>query len=187
MLKTQNLQGTLKLDSILYGCLLGKKSEQEQLYHNFAPKMFAVCLRYASDYHNAEDLLQDGFVKVFNRLNKYNGLGSFEGWMKRIFINTALDKYHKEKQYRCVPLDECFQKGIQAEVLQDLYKNDLIQLIQSLPPGYRKVFNLYVVDGYNHNEIAKLLNITTGTSKSQLARARNLLKQRILDLNERKQ
>ena len=183
MLSTQNLQGALDLKSILNGCLTGEKTDQELLYNRYASAMFAICLRYAKDYHSAEDILQEGFIKVFGKLNDYRGDGSFEGWMKRIFINTAIEQNRKSLTHRYVNLNEEFQISIRPSTLEKLLKDDLIQVIQTLPNGYRNVFNLYVIDGYNHREIAKLLKITEGTSKSQLARARNTLKKRIIKLN----
>lgn len=187
MIKTQNLQSALDIKLLLEGCLTGQKRYQEQLYYSYAPTMFAICLRYASDYHSAEDILQEGFIKVFNKIDKYSGTGTFEGWMKRIFINTAIEIYRKNTTNRSVDLNEDYQKGISPKALENLLKDDLIKLIQSLPNGYRNVFNLYVIDGYNHSEIAELLNISEGTSKSQLARARKTLKTKINDLNEPRQ
>jgi len=184
MFKTQNLTNVLDLPSILAGCISGEKADQERLYNTYAPTMFAICLRYAHDYPGAEDILQEGFIKVFNKLNHFRGAGSFEGWMKRIFINTSIEYYRKACQHRSVKLDTAYQISIEADALENLMKDDLIELIQSLPKGYRNVFNLYVVDGYNHSEIANLLGISEGTSKSQLARARQALKKRILKLNE---
>lgn len=183
MLKTQNLQKTLDIQSILNGCIVGNRNYQKLLYNNYAPTMFAICLRYANNYHSAEDILQEGFIKVFRRLNSYRGHGSFEGWMKRIFINTAIEHFRKSKKHRCLKLEDDFQSGIEAKAVQALVKDDLIKLVQSLSIGYRSVFNLYVIDGYNHREIAELLSISEGTSKSQLARARNILKKRIIELD----
>ncbi len=184
MFKTQNLHTTLDISSILKGCSTGKKMHQELLYSNYAPAMFAICLRYASDYHGAEDILQEGFIKVFGRIGQYRGEGSFEGWMKRIFINTSIEHFRKASKNRFLNLEEDYQVPIQPCAVENLIKDDMIKMIQSLPEGYRKVFNLYVIDGYNHREIGALLNISEGTSKSQLARARNTLKKRIIELNE---
>jgi len=184
MFKTQNLQSTLDIHSILQGCINGKKLHQELLYTKYAPAMFAICLRYASDYHTAEDLLQEGFIKVFGKINSFRGEGSFEGWMKRVFINTSIEYFRKSSTYRFVKLDEGYQVKISPKATEKLFRDDLIEVIQTLPSGYRNVFNLYVIDGYNHNEIANLLNISVGTSKSQLARARNSLKNKINQLNE---
>lgn len=184
MLKTQNLQSTLDIQSILEGCIIGQKHDQDLLYKKYAPLMFSICLRYAKDYATAEDILQEGFIKVFSRINCYRGTGSFEGWMKRIFINTAIEHYRRSSHYQVIPINECYQFSIDATALQNLLKEDLISMIQSLPEGYRNVFNLYVIDGYNHGEIAKILKISEGTSKSQLARARKALKKRIIKLDE---
>lgn len=161
-------------------CLKGKPTAQKQLYDLFAAKMFGVCLRYAKNYHLAEDMLQDGFVKVFRYLDKYKGAGSFEGWIRRIFINTAIEHHRKKNpMYSVVEVQEKDTGEIDNSALQDLAVDDLLRLVNELSDGYRMVFNLYVIEGYNHREIADLLGISEGTSKSQLARARNILKERI--------
>jgi RNA polymerase sigma-70 factor (ECF subfamily) len=162
---------------ILDGCVAGKRSAQEALYSYYSPKMFGICLRYASDYHTAEDILQEGFVKIFHNIHKFRGDGSFEGWMKRIFVNTAIE--HFRKAFKFDELGVTNQPENTSESVNDTWSQlstkDLLNLIQKLSPGYRTVFNMYVVEGYSHKEIAELLNISEGTSKSQLARARGLL------------
>jgi len=165
---------------ILSECIAGRTESQKLLYQYFAPKMFGICLRYANDYHHAEDILQEGFIKVFNNLHKFRREGSFEGWMKRIFINHAIEYYRKSYQFRTtLPLEEVRERSIDTNILDDLRLKDLLDLIQQLPPGYRTVFNLYVIEGYSHKEIAKMLNIMEGTSKSQLARARVALQEMV--------
>ena len=165
-------------DQILAGCIAGRPHYQKLLYNHFAPKMFGICLRYASDYHNAEDILQEGFIKVFNNLHKFRSEGSFEGWLKRIFINTAIEFYRKAFNFSSLTLlDEWRTKSIDSNAgLQNLATQDLLKVVQKLPPGYRTVFNLYAIEGYSHKEIGEMLNISDGTSKSQLARARHTLK-----------
>lgn len=165
---------------ILEACIKGNTHSQKILYDIFAPTMFGICLRYANDFHQAEDLLQEGFIKVFSKLDLYKNKGSFEGWMKRIFINTAIEHYRKNvKLNHLSVLQEAQAHTIESDALQNLVQQDLLEMIQRLPLGYRTVFNLYAIEGYNHREIGELLNISTGTSKSQLARARSALQKMV--------
>ena len=172
------LQGVID-EKVLEGCIAGKRNCQELLYHYYAPKMFGICLRYSKDYHSAEDLLQDGFIKVFNKIDKFRADGSFEGWIKRIFINTAIEVYRKNKNIHHVEISQIGNIAFDSSAIDMLAHQDLLKLIQKLPRGYRTVFNLYIIEGYNHGEIAQLLGISEGTSKSQLARARMLLQKMI--------
>ncbi len=169
---------------LIKGCIEGRASYQRLLYTVFSPKMFGICLRYANDYHSAEDILQEGFVKVFNKLDRYRGEGSFEGWIRRIFINTAIEYYRKATR-QCQFEELAFYEDhtLEGDALQNLMKEDLLKVIQQLPIGYRTVFNLYAIEGYNHKEIGKMLGVSEGTSKSQLARARVYLKKLIKALN----
>lgn len=162
---------------VIRGCVEGKRNCQEALYRYYSPKMFGICLRYANDYHKAEDILQDGFVKIFNNIDKFRGEGSFEGWLKRIFINTAIENYRKSTNHSGhLEVESATIDKYTAEVaLENLATEDLLKLIQQLSPGYRTVFNLYVIEGYSHKEIGDMLEISEGTSKSQLARARAML------------
>jgi RNA polymerase sigma factor (sigma-70 family) len=165
----------LSEESLIEGCIRGKRDCQEQLYRFYSPKMFGICLRYASDYHMAEDILQEGFIKIFMNIDRYKGSGSFEGWLKRIFINTAIEQFRKTFRF-----DEYGATGESEELKtenawQKLSSQDLLAMVQKLSPGYRTVFNMYAIEGYSHKEISELLNISEGTSKSQLARARVLL------------
>jgi RNA polymerase sigma-70 factor (ECF subfamily) len=133
-------------------------------------------LRYAKDRESAEDILQEGFVKIFNSLEKFRGDGSFEGWVRRIMVNTAVEYYRKNiKMYPIVSIEEQVKETDFDTIGDDLEVADIYNMINSLSPGYRTVFNLYVVEGYSHKEVAEMLNISEGTSKSQLARARYLL------------
>jgi len=167
-------------EQLIKGCLDKKKHYQELLYNRFAPKMFGICLRYAKEYHHAQDILQEGFIKIFNNLHKFRGDGSFEGWIRRIFINASIEHYRKAVQmYPIVENDYQPFKVIEETVLQDLAAKDLLELVQQLAFGYRTVFNLYVIEGYSHKEIAATLGISEGTSKSQLARARYMLQKMI--------
>ncbi|MFT4663809.1 MAG: RNA polymerase sigma factor (sigma-70 family) [Polaribacter sp.] len=169
---------------LIQRCIAGKKTAQVELYNTYSPTMFGICLRYSNDYHSAEDLLQEGFIKAFNNIDRYKAQGSFEGWLKRIFINTAIEQYRKSKRLSFLPLEKEQQFASQeTNALDKLVVEDLLKLLQKTPYGYRTVFNLYVVEGYNHREIAELLGISEGTSKSQLARARSFLKELILKQN----
>lgn len=170
-------------NQLIEGCLGNDRASQKQLYDVMSPTMFAICLRYANSYQTAEDLLQEGFIKVFKYISKYRGEGSFEGWVKRIFVNTAIEHFRKQaRMYPIVNLevvDHALKAGDPGDSLE---LEDIQKLIQQLSPGYRTVFNLYVVEGYSHKEIAEMLDISEGTSKSQLARARYLLQKMILEL-----
>lgn len=166
--------------NLIKDCIKGKPVAQRQLYDRFAAKMFGVCLRYAKNHHLAEDMLQDGFVKVFRYLDKFKGTGSFEGWVRRIFVNTAIEHFRRNNPLHAVAeVQEKDTGEIDNTAMHSLAVNDLLQLVAELSDGYRMVFNLYIIEGYNHREIADMLGISEGTSKSQLARARNILKEKI--------
>ena len=161
---------------LLEGCRRGDRKMQQELYNRFAPKMYGVCLRYASNAEEAEDILQEGFIKIFNKINSYRGEGSFEGWIRRIFVNTAIEHFRKKTYLQ--PITETEENTVEGKylsVLDSLAEKDIIQLIQQLSPGYRTVFNMYVVEGYTHKQIADILGISEGTSKSQLSRAKLIL------------
>lgn len=151
---------------------------QEQLYKLFSHKLFGVSLKYSSSYQQAEDNLQDAFLMIFKKIGQYNDKGSFEGWMKRVVITTALQKYRKQSVFEIVREEHLREPEV--EIDDDTVSVDyLLKIIQELPDRYRQVFNLYALDGYSHKEIADILNISTGTSKSNLARARVILKDKI--------
>jgi len=142
--------------------------------------MFGVCLQYSSNYEEARDVLQEGFIRVFEKLRQYKGKGSFEGWMRRIMINSALEKYRN--QYNLFPVIE-FDENIDDNYYEDIYDEltakDLLKFIQELSPKYRLVFNLYAIEGYSHKEISRMLGISIGTSKSNLSRARGILQEKV--------
>lgn len=163
---------------LIRGCLEGDRRMQELLYQRFSPKMYAISLRYAGKTEDAQDILQDGFVKVFRNLGMYRGDGSFEGWMRRIFVNTAIEHYRRQVQtYNVTETHEITLESKGATVLDTLSLKDLMSAIQQLSPGYKTVFNLYVIEGYTHKEIAEMIGISEGTSKSQLARAKGILQE----------
>ena len=182
LIKSTHLEGIITQD-VIQSCIAGRRASQELLYQYFAPRMFGICLRYGHDYPTAEDLLQEGFIKVFNKLDRYRYEGSFEGWMKRIFINTAIEHYRKSSNRNFfVEIDEATELTLKSVAIDNLATQDLLKVVQKLPDGYRTVFNLYAIEGYNHKEIGKLLGISEGTSKSQLARARATLQKNIKSL-----
>lgn len=165
---------------LIKGCLNGDRRMQEHLYQRFSPKMYAVCLRYAGKAEDAQDILQDGFVKIFKNLHMYRGDGSFEGWIRRIFVNTAIEHYRR--QVNLYPVTENHENLLETKevsAFDSLSMKDMMKLIQELSPGYRTVFNLYVIEGYSHKEIAEIAGISEGTSKSQLARAKGVLQNMI--------
>jgi len=162
---------------LIKGCLEQDRGMQELLYKMYASKMYGVCLRYSGNAEDAGDLLQEGFIKVFNNLSKFRGEGSFEGWIRRIFVNTSIEHFRKKNQlYRLTEVQENTVEDTDIDAFNSLAVKDILALIQGLSPGYKAVFNLYVVEGYSHKEIAGMLGITEGTSKSQLARAKGVLK-----------
>lgn len=161
-------------------CIAGNQKALAELYHHFAPKMFGVCLRYAKDATEAEDNLQDGFIKVFANLKTFRNDGSLEGWIRRIIINVSLEKIRK--QHLMYPVEDVSiydTINFSDDVIAKISADDLMKLIQELPPRYRLVFNLYVMEGMSHQEIAQEMSITQGTSKSNLARAREILKRKV--------
>lgn len=166
--------------SIIYDCIAGSQKAQAKLYHLFAPKMFGVCLRYAKDATEAEDNLQDGFIKVFGNLKSFRQEGSFEGWIRRIMINVSLEKLRK--QHLMFPVEDVAiydSVNVSDDVISKISADELVKLIQELPPRYRLVFNLYVIEGMSHQEIAQEMSITQGTSKSNLMRAREIMKKKV--------
>lgn len=171
------------MKNIVNECASGDVRAQEKLYRMFAPKMFGVCLRYAKDRTEAEDNLQDGFIKVFAHIKSFRHEGSFEGWVRRIMVNVSLSKFRK--QHVLYPVEDMGQYDsvqVSDDILAKIGADDLLGLIQQLPPRYRMVFNLFVMEGMNHQEISEAMNISVGTSKSNLARARDILKRKVLEL-----
>lgn len=165
------------------GCKAGNRGAQERLYRSLASKMLGVCLRYARSTFEAEDMLQTGFIKVFRHIDSYRGVGSFEGWIRRIMVNTAIEMYRaNQRGGLTVEMNAVTEDGQQTFSMDELECEDLLKLIQTLPDGYRMVFNMYALEGFSHREIAETLNISEGASKSQLSRARTWLKEKIKQL-----
>lgn len=169
------------LTEIVNGCKKGKRMAQEQLYRTFSAKMFAVCLYYSKNKDDAEDLLHNGFIKVFQKIEQFKGDGPFEAWLRRVFMNTALEQYRKKRILYSINEEIGYPEySDEADVISQLSNDELIQMIQELSPAYRMIFNLYAIEGYNHKEISELLGIAEGTSKSNLARARAKLQKKLL-------
>ncbi len=182
-LKHMNLDHTYTIDSLLEGCRKGDRKAQENLYKTLASRMMGVCMRYAKDTFEAEDVLQMGFVKVFQKVSEFRGEGSFEGWIRRIMVNTAIESYRKNlRNLNVVDIDEVYDQPQSTFDMSGLELKDLLKLVQQLSNGYRLVFNMYVIEGYSHKEIAGQLGITEGASKSQLSRARAILKEKIIKM-----
>lgn len=161
---------------LINGCIEGNRRMQEELYRRFSPRMYAVCLRYAGSTEEAEDILQEGFIKIFKKLDSFRNEGSFEGWIRRIFVNTAIEHFRRKRYLQPVTeKEENTLEGNYLSVLDNLAERDIMELVQQLSPGYRTVFNMYVVEGYTHKEIGDMLGISEGTSKSQLSRAKVIL------------
>jgi len=168
----------VSLEELIKQCNRKNATAQSQLYKLFANKLFSLCLKYSRNYAEAEDNLQDAFVTIFKKIGQYKNKGSFEGWIKRIAINTALQRYRQVAVFNIV--DENAIEDVAVEIENDTIELDfLLKIIQELPDRYRLVFNLYVLDGFSHNDISNMLNINVGTSKSNLVRARFILKERI--------
>ncbi len=167
--------------TLINDCLKGNPVAQRKLFELFAPKMLGVCMRYMKSQDEAEDVLQDGFIKVFNKLEAFEKNGSLEGWVRRIMVNTALDQLRKnvkfansydisEQEYRLENTDYTFE---------NLVADDLMKLVNEMPEGYKMVFNMFAIEGYGHKEIGELLNISENTSKSQYSRARAYLREQL--------
>ncbi|MBQ0044971.1 MAG: sigma-70 family RNA polymerase sigma factor [Bacteroidales bacterium] len=168
---------------LVNGCLRGDRIAQKQLFDRLAPLMLSVCLRYVGNRATAEDLLQDGFVVLFSKLDTYKGDGSFEGWARKIFVNTAL-MYLRKKDALKMSDDLENARELSSDMttqMQDIGYKELMKLITELPPGFRTVFNMYVIEGYSHKEIADELGITETTSRTQLSRARIWLQNKIAE------
>ena len=169
----------MSLDQLIQKCKKNDTKAQSDIYKLFSSKLFALCLKYSKNNVEAEDNLQDAFLTIFEKISQYKHKGSFEGWLKRIAINTALQRYRSKGVFNLVNEDNVEDTAIEIEDNDDLGIDFLLLIIQELPDRYRLVFNLYALDGYSHKEIAKMLDITTGTTKSNLARARMILKDKI--------
>ncbi|MEY4603581.1 MAG: hypothetical protein RIT43_873 [Bacteroidota bacterium] len=166
--------------ALIKDCLSGNVRAQKTLFDRFAPKMLGVCMRYCKSKEQAEDVLQDGFVKVFLKLSEFKNEGSFEGWIRKIMVNTSLDSLRKEMKISAdVDLEFAANQSESESVVAELSAAEIVQLISAMPDGYRVVFNLFAIEGYSHQEIADTLGITESTSKSQYSRARAYLRKKL--------
>jgi RNA polymerase sigma factor (sigma-70 family) len=171
-----------EIKNIINGCLKGSRRDQELLYRRFAARLYAVCLQYSGNDEEARDILQEGFIKIFENLIHYKYEGSFDGWVRRIVVNTALEKYRsKHNLYRVDDIDQIPEQDAEPdnEDYAGLGARDLMEIIRELPPRYRIVFNLFAIEGYTHKEISDMMSISEGNSKSNLSRARVILQRRV--------
>ena len=166
---------------LIKGCKKNRKEAQKALYGLYAPKLMGLCRRYSKNREEAEDIFQEGFVKAFGSIGKLQSSSMLETWLKRIFVNTAINYYHKQKRhYHHFDSDELeIENNDYEDIVGKMTQQELLVFINDLPDGYRMVFNLYVLEGYNHREIAEMLDISEGTSKSQLSKAKKMLKERL--------
>lgn len=169
---------------LIESCIKGDRSAQKVIYDRLAPRMFPVCIRYVGDRELAQDILQDGFVTLFTRLDTYKGEGSFEGWARKIFVTTALMELRKKDALK-MSEDLEVVRGMKTETttqLQNIGYKDLMSVITQLPPGFRTVFNMYAIEGYSHKEIGEILGISETTSRTQLSRARIWLQNKLKEI-----
>lgn len=171
---------TNSLEHIIKGCIAGKNASREMLYKMYSGKIWGICLRYARNYDEAKDIMQESFIKIFGKISQYEGRGHFEGWLRRITVNTALVEFRKKRYLNIESVDT-------SDINTDTYDNiefnitasELLEIVKELPQQYRLVFNLYAIEGYSHKEIGELLGISEGTSKSNLSRARDILQRKV--------
>jgi RNA polymerase sigma-70 factor (ECF subfamily) len=170
---------------LIAGCKRKDTWARKKLYELYAPAMLGICVRYVSEKETARDILQEGFIKVFTKIESYSGAGSFEGWMKRIFVTSALEYLRSARAFKVNrDLDDCEEitDNVDASIVEKLSADEILRCINELPAGFKTVFNLYAIEGYSHAEIAQMLKIKEGSSRSQFARARQLLQTKIQEL-----
>ena len=161
---------------LIEGCINNKQEAQQKLFNLFAGKMMSVCLRYANDEQQAQDILQEGFIKVFKNINKYRFDGSFEGWLRRVFVTVAIRQVSKQKIYFSdADISDKAEHSVDPEVLSKISTDEIHLMIRNMPDGYRTIFNLNIIEGYSHEEIAAMLGIQATTSRGQLLKARKYL------------
>jgi len=169
----------LTLEELILNCKKQDLKSQGELYKRFSGVLFSVCLKYSPNYHEAEDNLQDAFITIFKRIEQFEGKGSFEGWIKRVTVNTVLQKYRKQKVFKLTN-EEQLEEEVVVEIEDNTIPLDyLLKIVQELTDRYRLVFTMYVLDDYSHKQISEMVGISVGTSKSNLARARGILKTKI--------
>ncbi len=174
-------------EELIRGCIREDAACQREVFNRYASRMLGVCHRYARTSADAEDILQDAFIKVFDKMHQFKFEGSFEGWIRRIIVNTALKKYslrRYEKEVVGYEVKDKDESGMEPSAYAHLTQKEILELINNLPDGYRLIFNLYVVEGFQHEEIAEMLGIQPGTSRSQLVKARTMLQKQITELQK---
>ncbi|MEI6408330.1 MAG: RNA polymerase sigma factor [Bacteroidota bacterium] len=170
---------------LIRGCMRGSAQYQRQLYEQFASKMYAVCLRYARTPADAADILQEGFIKVFTKLEQYQFQGSFEGWIRRIMVNTALRNYQRQRfEFESTGHERLPEMPVEADAVAGMSERELLNLIARLPDGYKIVFNMVAIEGFSHAEVADMLGIQESTSRSQLTKARRWLCEQVETLHK---
>jgi RNA polymerase sigma factor (sigma-70 family) len=177
----QEVESMEHMQQLIEGCVNGNRQSQNELYNLLAPKMFVVCLRYSKNHDEAEEILQEGFIKMFEFIHQYKFNGSFEGWVRKIMVNCALQRYRSKRQMHAVvniDLTAVEQPG-NDDIISQIGTKELLKMVQQLSPAYRTIFNLYVLEGMKHREIAEHLGISEGTSKSNLSDARALLQKAV--------
>lgn len=167
---------------LISACIDGSRTAQKQLYDMYRVKMYTLCLRYMSCKLDAEDMLQEGWVKVFREINSYDPeKGTFYGWIRKVFVNTNLEFLRKKKlQFEDLQEDNFSKVGYNSTIIDDMSMQEMVKTLQGLPSGYRSVFNLYVIEGYTHKEIGKILGITDSTSKTQLMKAKKIMRAKVI-------
>ncbi|MBN1414312.1 MAG: sigma-70 family RNA polymerase sigma factor [Bacteroidales bacterium] len=168
------------MQHIIKGCRERNPVAQKELYETFKSQLFAICLRYAGNYDDAQDILQDGFLKIFEKIDQFGFKGAFEGWIRKIMVNTALERFRTN--YQVIHINDNLKEidhEPDGDFTSDIDARELIRFVQELSPRYRIVFNLYAIEGYTHREIGEMLGITEGTSKSNLSRARDILQEKV--------
>jgi len=175
-----------EINQIILKCKKGNAKAQRELYEMYSPVLYGICIRYVADSSEAKDILQESFIKILTKIDKYSGKGSFEGWMKRITVNTAITHYHKSKKHNHHLEVSEIQDFIETnpEYHSDFTQDELLKVIETLPNGYRMVFNLYAIEGFKHKEIAEQLKIDVNTSKSQYSRAKKIIQGKLKQLEK---
>ncbi|UEG50589.1 sigma-70 family RNA polymerase sigma factor [Ferruginibacter lapsinanis] len=174
-------------EQLIKACIKEDAACQKEVFNRFSGRMLGVCYRYARNAEDAEDILQDAFIKVFDKMHQFKFEGSFEGWIRRIVVNTALKKYtltRYSKEISGYEIKDKDESALEPSAYSHLTQKELMELVNNLPDGYRMVFNLYVIEGYQHDEIAEMLGIQPGTSRSQLVKARIMLQKQIIQLQK---
>jgi RNA polymerase sigma-70 factor (ECF subfamily) len=168
------------LDELIRGCRKNNAAAQRELFERYSPRLLGLCRRYVGDVNDAEDIMVNCFMKIFDRINQYSGEGNFEGWMSKVMVNESLTFIRRNKNMSvAISIDKAEQTPAYNAVLESLETGELLKLIDEMPVGYRTVFNMYVMEGYSHREISEMLGISEGASKSQLSRSKAYLREKI--------